>query len=392
MIFTTLFASCLLGVATAATFTNPLRPSGPDPFIVYDHDTSSYLFMQTNGDALRVTKSPTLAGISDYGNEHLVLQTQEMKDKPTVWAGEIHKIDGIWYIYYSHADAVYVVTGTKDPVGSYKNPVKLYDKGWGIDGTVLVVGVNNYFVWSCHSEDVSDNNIGGSSICISPLTSPTKIDQDRISIISRPEQAWEETGGKTNEGPQPLYWGDQIFITYSASFCSTADYSLGLLHLSGDDPMNAGAWIKKTDGPVFKTGNGEYGPGHNGMFLSPDKSELWNIYHATTNSAGSCGNDRSTFAQKVDGTNGLDFGIPVGPGQSEGPSGEDTASKPAESDINAVATSSKAVTDVATTSTKRRSQRTRPAVRMVNTVTVRREGSARSKAKRARFAEDDDVL
>ncbi|WWC86827.1 uncharacterized protein L201_001706 [Kwoniella dendrophila CBS 6074] len=331
MKFATAFASLVfLGLTSAATFTNEnalCRKSGPDPFVVYDHDTSSYLFMQTSGNGLRATKTPTLDGIRDFANEELVFQNQDMIDRPSVWAGEIHKIDGNWYIYYSHADSIWVVSGGSDPVGEYRDPVKLFDRGWSLDNTVLKVGGANYMVFSCHSSDVSDNTIGGSSICISPLTSPTQLDQDRVTVISRPEQGWEQQGGNTNEGPQPLYWAGQTYITYSASFCSTPSYSLGLVHLTGDDPMDAASWTKKTDGPVFSSGNGYYGPGHNGMFISPDGSELWNIYHATWHAEGQCGNDRSTFAEKVDTSNGLNFGAPAVDGEAQAPSGESAMRK-----------------------------------------------------------------
>lgn len=61
------------------------------------------------------------------------------------------------------------------------------------------------------------------------------------------------------------------------------------------------------------------------IFLSPDETETWNIYHATSNAEGACDGSRYTMAQIVnwnsDGT--PDFGeAPPLSASLEGPSGE----------------------------------------------------------------------
>ncbi|HYK43668.1 MAG TPA: hypothetical protein VEV83_00770 [Parafilimonas sp.] len=66
-----------------------------------------------------------------------------------------------------------------------------------------------------------------------------------------------------------------IFITYSASFCGTDAYCLGMLSLkTGGDPLNENDWTKSST-PVFTTNaaGGAFGPGHNGFFVSPDGTE-----------------------------------------------------------------------------------------------------------------------
>ncbi|WVQ83152.1 hypothetical protein IAT38_005290 [Cryptococcus sp. DSM 104549] len=335
-----LYALAAAGIASAAQFSNPVRDSGPDPFIVYDKDTMSYYLMTTTGKDLRLISSPTLGGLTN-GTNTQVYTDDSMKSDATVWAGELHKVDGSWYIYYSHSEKVWAMKGGANPLDAYTgSPVQVYD-GWGIDGTVLVVSGKNYFVWACHANEVSDIATPGSSVCISPLTTPTSVNKDSIAVLSSANADWEKVGGYVNEGPQPIYWDNEIYMTYSASFCTSDSYSLGLLHLTGDDPMKPASWTKKTDGPVFSSGNGEYGPGHNGIFVSPDGTELWNVYHAVTNPEGSCGMDRQTFAQKVDtsdfATKGPVFGNPVKKGEVlAGPSGEDgtaTAESSSASDV-----------------------------------------------------------
>jgi len=61
------------------------------------------------------------------------------------------------------------------------------------------------------------------------------------------------------------------------------------------------------------------------FFTSPDGKETWNVYHATSNPAGSCDGNRYTAAQKVNwNANGTpNFGQAIKPGQTiTGPSGE----------------------------------------------------------------------
>jgi hypothetical protein len=147
--------------------------------------------------------------------------------------------------------------------------------------------------------------------------------------ISSPTLSWETEGAAVNEGPEPLYHDGRTFLTYSASSCSTADYKLGRLKLTGSDPLDPASWTKKQT-PVFQRSdaNGVYGPGHNGFFTLPDGTENWIVYHANNAANGTCGNGRTTRAQKftwnADGT--PNFGTPVALGTSlPGPSGETAA-------------------------------------------------------------------
>ncbi|ODN74745.1 hypothetical protein L202_07068 [Cryptococcus amylolentus CBS 6039] len=295
----------LFSFVQAAQFSNPIRNSGPDPFIVYDGVTKKYYLMSTTGKDLRLVSSSTLGGLKDGTNTQVYTSDAEQKSGK-VWAGGKSSS----------------FPNPSLPLDKYPGPpVKLSDY-FGIDGTVLKYSGKNYFVWSCHTDNPSAD-----SLCICPLTNPTTLDWAHTGVISYPRADWEKQGGASiNEGPSALYWGGQTYLTFSASHCKTASYSLGLLHLTGSDPLDFNSWTK-TEGPVFQSGNGEYGPGHNAIFTSPDGKELWNVYHAVTNSAGSCGTDRQTFAQPVDlsqfSAKGPLFGTPLKKGQViNGPSGE----------------------------------------------------------------------
>lgn len=95
-----------------------------------------------------------------------------------------------------------------------------------------------------------------------------------------------------------MYHGGKTYLTFSASYCWTPSYALGLLTYVSGDPTEARSWRKT--GPVFSSANGQYGTGHNSFFLSPDEKEIWNVYHSTPDAKGNCGPNRYSNAKIVD--------------------------------------------------------------------------------------------
>lgn len=145
--------------------------------------------------------------------------------------------------------------GGADPFASYSYHA-LLTSTWGIDGSIVRFSSwGNYFVWSCMSNNLQ-------SLCIAPMSAPGKIGATKV--LSQPTQSWEKNGAPVMEGAAAMYHGGKTFLTYSASYCWTPQYSLGLLTWNGSgDPALAASW-KKT-GPFLTSANGNYGPGHNGL-------------------------------------------------------------------------------------------------------------------------------
>lgn len=58
-------------------------------------------------------------------------------------------------------------------------------------------------------------------------------------------------------------------------------YCLGLIELTGTDPMDINSWTKNNAGCVFYENDAEevYGVGHASFVQSPDNSEWWIVYH-----------------------------------------------------------------------------------------------------------------
>lgn len=151
------------------------------------------------------------------------------------------------------------------------------------------------------------------SICLQKLNDDNVSLTGSIYVISQPTETWETQQYPVNEGPEALYMNDRTMIAYSASYCWSPDYCLGLLTWDGtSNPTSASAWTKK-NGCQLQSANGNYGTGHNSFFQGPSGSETLIAYHATDNSNGACDDTRYTMVQKMglhtDGS--PNFGTPV---------------------------------------------------------------------------------
>ncbi len=324
-----LFVAALLmtfGVAAAqdapvpATFNNPLTAfSGADPWLTY-YEGNYYLATTTGGSNWIMRRSPTLAGLKTAMQIQIYFETDPSRCC-NFWAPEFRLLDGPdglrWYFYYSAGTSdtldnqrSYVLesAGT-DPLGPYTFKGRLFDAThdvWSIDGSVLQLDDKLYFLFSSWTGPFQ-------ALYIAPMSNPWTISGARVEI-SHSEYAWEKVGLNVNEGPVALQHDGKTFIIYSASYCNTPDYQLGMLTYTGGDPLSADSWVKNPE-PVFvrSDANGVYGPGHNGFFKSPDGTEDWIVYHANDSAIEGCGNSRMTRAQKftwnADGT--PNFGVPV---------------------------------------------------------------------------------
>jgi GH43 family beta-xylosidase len=308
---------------TLGLFENPIIGNGADPWVV-KHTDGFYYYTNTTGGDVTIWKSKTLSGIEKGEKKVVWHPAANAPNRNDIWAPEMHFINGKWYIYFAAngvannaKQRMYVLESEgSDPFGPYHHPEgtnygQITDPSnkWAIDGTVLELEGKLYFVWSGWEGDVNVSQ----RLYIAPMSNPWTISGERVEL-SRPELPWELHGTPTiNEGPQILKNKQgQVFIVYSASGSWTNDYCLGLLSLSGTDPLNPEAWTKKQE-PVFQKDPalGVYGPGHNSFVKSPDGTEDWILYHAAKWDGS--GWDRNVRMQKFewnkDGT--PNFGSPV---------------------------------------------------------------------------------
>jgi len=341
----------LLALFLQDSFTNPLLPSGPDPWVTFKN--GFYYYTASSGRNLTLTRARSLADLKTAEKKVVWTPPAEGAYSKQLWAPELHHLRGKWYLYFAADDGpnrnhrMWVLENpAENPLeGQWTLKGKLADPAdkWAIDGTVLDLGNRLYFAWSGWPGDAN----GTQSIYFAELENPWTLKGRRV-LLSTPEFPWELAGDlhakrdpeqnpglnlddplhvSVNEGPVFLTHGDDVFLIYSANGCWTDHYALGLLSAKKSaNLLDPKSWTKSKL-PVFwgSPAAGVYAPGHNSFFTSPDGSEHWILYHANPKPGAGCGGQRAPHMQRFSfGPDGFPvFGRPVPASQPQPrPSGD----------------------------------------------------------------------
>lgn len=317
--------------AVAQSFTNPVLPSGPDPWIARDGET--YYLMVTRVDRLTIRKTRDITRVAEAPEMTVWTPPATGPNAQGIWAPELHRIGGKWFIYYTaspsgmddnlHRGVFVLENDGPDPTrGRWIDRGRVNTQHSAIDGTVFAYRGKRYFVYS--------QSLGSESqLVIAQMRNPWTLTGPEV-VISKADRDWERHIYPINEGPEFLAGPKgELFLTYSASACTSDDYAVGLLSApAGSDPLNPRAWTKSS-GPVLAKdpgpGVGVFGPGHNGFFTSPDGKQHWIVFHANPGPSRGCTSNRGTWiAPFTFGADGKPvFQQPSGPKeQLAGPSGE----------------------------------------------------------------------
>ncbi|MDU0370313.1 glycoside hydrolase family 43 protein [Hymenobacter endophyticus] len=314
----------------AATFRNPLRTEGPDPWVT--RHGGFYYYTHTTGRNITLWKTQALSAVPQAAAAVVWTPPATGPNSAEIWAPELHRLDGKWYLYYTATDKaragdnsryVFVLeNAASDPTtGTWADKGRVNTKHTGLDGSVFEQDGRRYFLYSAY--------VGPQSVlAIAPMTNPWTLAPEREVIIARPSFEWEKGGGRQIlEGPEFLAGKQgQLLVVYSASACWDDNYCLGMLTArKGSDPLRPESWTKVPQ-PVFKPSaeNQVWGTGHNSFTKSADGREDWLVYHAKAAADGKCEGRSSRmqrFTWNPDGT--PNFGVPVSLTQPQPkPSGE----------------------------------------------------------------------
>ncbi|MEO6922768.1 MAG: glycoside hydrolase family 43 protein, partial [Bryocella sp.] len=281
----TLALSLAAFAQAAETFTNPVLPAGPDPWVIAYNGT--YYYTNTTGRNLTLWKTRDMADLAHAQRKVIWTPPPNTAYSKEIWAPELHRFDNKWFLYFAADDGqnrnhrLYVLENDNDdPLSDawvFRGPITDSSNKWAIDASAFEANGKRYLLWSGWKGDTN----GEQDIYIAQLATPTRVGSPRVRISS-PHYGWEkhiDAPGKLNppnvlinEGPEILQHGNKIFLVYSASACWTDDYALGMLEADASaNLLNPRSW-KKFDKPVFEKdpAAGVYGPGHNGFFKSPD--------------------------------------------------------------------------------------------------------------------------
>jgi GH43 family beta-xylosidase len=291
------------GPTTApATFTNPIvDQEAGDPWVVR-HGGRYYFTATLEPDGgVWVWESRTLTGLGTPVRRARVWRAPASgPGSRQIWAPELHRLRGRWYLYYTASDGVddhhrhYVLAArTDDPLGPYDAPVRVdpeYER-YAIDGTVLALPDGRLYFAYCASGPEN-------GVYIAPMRDPTRVAGPRVRIVRGTEpwehgwrrvgERWERDPGYWVEAPEPLVRDGRVFLAYSAGHTATPHYYVGLMTLApGGDPMDPAAWSKRRE-PLLAPAEavagaaavGVHTTGHGAFTTSPDGREWWMVYHA----------------------------------------------------------------------------------------------------------------
>ena len=271
------------------TTRNPLIEQRADPFITPRHRGRYYFTGSVpEYDRIIVRGATTIDGLATAAEAVVWRRPATGKMGGHIWAPELHRIDGRWYIYFAAGDSddvfrirMYVLESAladpTDPAGwTLKGQIATEWESFSLDATTFAHRGRRYLVWAQSEPEIAVNT----SLYIAEMSSPWAL-RTKPTRIATPTKSWEIQGFRVNEGPAVLIRNGRVFMTFSAS-ATDARYCMGLLTADARaDLLKHSSWTK-TPEPVFGTSveTGRYGPGHNSFTVAEDGRTDVLVYHA----------------------------------------------------------------------------------------------------------------
>lgn len=306
-------------------WTNPVVEQRADPHLSRVEGRYWFTASVPAYDAIEIRAADSIAGLAAASPQVIWRAHASGPMSFHVWAPELHRIAGRWYVYFAAAERddiwklrMYVLECVgDDPLTSpwiERGQIRTPEEGFSLDATPFEHQGKRYLCWAQKSPPTESN------LYLAELANPWTLATEPV-VISRPELPWERIGFHVNEGPALLKRNGKVFIAYSAA-ATDANYCMGLLWADEHaDLLDANSWHKSPT-PVFCTdaATSQFGPGHNSFTTTPDGRTDLLVYHARNyrDIVGDPLNDPNrhtrvqAFGWRTDGF--PDFGTPVADG------------------------------------------------------------------------------
>lgn len=269
-------------------FNNPLAEQRADPWVHKTDDGTYYLIATVpEYDRIVLRKANTINGLKNAQEKVVWNKHKRGVMGHHIWAPELHRIDGTWYIHFAAGEAeniwnirMWVLSNpSKNPMeGEWEEEgqIKTERESFSLDATTFEHKGKRYLIWA---QNVRGGN-QGTALVMSEMKNPTTLTGPEV-VLTEPEFNWERMKYNVNEGPAIIKRNGKIFVSYSAS-ATNHNYCMGLLWIDEDaDLLDVSNW-NKSPGPVFYTNEElkRYGPGHNSFTIAEDGETVIMIYHA----------------------------------------------------------------------------------------------------------------
>ena len=301
------------------TYTNPILAINKDlgdPTVYYE---DGKYYMLTTG-RMNCYVSEDLVNFTDIG---VVADTNQLFGKTYYGGGSIFKYDGIYYLFYTSYkpdtdNKVIMCVATSNSVtGPYTQP-----KQTMVDPEVcpltsagafpfIAEDGKTYLYWY-ETLSATGNTIFGAEAEFKDGVVTVKKETKKMLVY--PTESWEiksENGasGRVTERPNVFYHNGYYYLFYAGSHWKT---SYGQGYAVSTSPL--GDYVKYKNNPILDSTVSIHGVGCTYITYSPDKSELFFVYHAHTSITNLQRNvciDRISFIPNPDG--GADIVKVIGP-------------------------------------------------------------------------------
>lgn len=275
--------------ASVTPIDNPIVLQRADPWLVRDDKTGCYTFIGTSPkfDEIELRQACRLNDLKLAEPKVIWHKNEKGPMSTNIWAPELHKVDGSWYIHFAAGDVekpfsirMFVLKNdNKNPMkGQWQEmgQLKTHLDSFSLDATTFSHNGKRYLVWAQQNQPATYN----SALWVAQMDSPTSI-KEPIVAISEPTLDWEVQGYKVNEGAAVMIREGKVLLTYSAS-ATDHRYAMGLLWADADaDLLDPASWHKKQQ-PIFASNEkvGRFGPGHSSFVKAEDGVTDLLIYHS----------------------------------------------------------------------------------------------------------------